>query len=99
MGWMKELTEENLEPVHKSLGFLDGMLKDHDYAAGNCLTIADLSLVATVSSFDVSLSQYHSKPLSDVYVRTSRFHVFIGGRQRYSRQVPEREGLVSAVPE
>ena len=66
MGNGKELTEEALEPVHKALGFLDGMLKNHDYAAGNCLTIADLSLVATVSSIDVSLSSCVFKPLSGV---------------------------------
>jgi glutathione S-transferase len=39
---------------HETLGFLDAMLDGHNYAAGDCLTIADCCLMATTASVDVS---------------------------------------------
>lgn len=54
MGQKKNLDDKALEQVHDGLQSLDQMLRDRDFAAGNVLTIADLSLVATVSSINVS---------------------------------------------
>lgn len=45
---------EKLKKLHEVLGFLDIFLGDEKYAAGSDLTIADLSLVATVSTIDAA---------------------------------------------
>jgi len=47
--------------IEEAFQFLDTFLADTEYAAGNSLTIADLTLVATVSTFEVvnfDLSKY-----------------------------------------
>jgi glutathione S-transferase len=38
-----------------ALNYFNMFLADHDYAAGNHLTIADLSLIASASSMEVHL--------------------------------------------
>ncbi|XP_068625131.1 glutathione S-transferase 1-like [Battus philenor] len=45
--------EALLGKVHEALGFLDAFLEGYKYAAGEQLTLADLSLVSTVSTIDV----------------------------------------------
>ena len=42
---------DKLEKVHEALGWLDGYLDGQDYAAGDTVTIADHSLVASVATF------------------------------------------------
>ncbi|KAF2885297.1 hypothetical protein ILUMI_20885 [Ignelater luminosus] len=44
---------DKLAKCQEALKFLDTFLEGQEYAAGSNLTLADLSLVATVSSFDV----------------------------------------------
>lgn len=44
---------EKLTKCQEAFKFLDTFLEGQEYAAGSNLTLADLSLVATVSSFDV----------------------------------------------
>jgi len=44
---------EKLTKIQDAFKFLDTFLEDQEYAAGNNLTIADLTLVATVSTFDM----------------------------------------------
>lgn len=63
MDKVRYLDETNLKPVHEALCLLSEMLKHHDYVAGKCLTVADLSLVATVSSIDVSFFEFITLPL------------------------------------
>ena len=50
----KQLDPETLKRYHEGIGFLDVMLADSVYAAGDHLTVADLVLLATISSIDVS---------------------------------------------
>jgi len=53
--------EEKGKKLHSNLEFLEGFLKETGYAAGNHLTIADISLLATVTTFEavgVDLSKY-----------------------------------------
>ncbi|KAM3968083.1 glutathione S-transferase delta 3 [Aphomia sociella] len=53
--------EALLKKLEEALVFLNTFLKDHKYAAGSDLTLADLSLVATVSTIDavgISLKEY-----------------------------------------
>jgi len=52
---------ENLKKLEDAVGFLNTFLEGHTYAAGDNLTVADISLVATVSTLDVAdfdLSKY-----------------------------------------
>ncbi|CAK1579733.1 unnamed protein product [Parnassius mnemosyne] len=57
----KPLEESGLKKVQEALGFFDTFLADKKYAAGSVLTLADLSLVATVSVIEaanISLKEY-----------------------------------------
>ncbi|XP_037786119.1 glutathione S-transferase 1-1-like isoform X2 [Penaeus monodon] len=49
----EKLEPAKLEKLHEALGWLDGFLAGHDWAAGNNITVADFVLVASVSSFEV----------------------------------------------
>jgi len=52
---------DNLKKLEDAVGFLNVFLDNQTYAAGDNLTIADISLVATVSTLDVAgfdLSKY-----------------------------------------
>lgn len=44
---------DNLKKVEDAFGFLDTFLDGQTYAAGDSLTVADISLVATVSTAEV----------------------------------------------
>ncbi|XP_063827274.1 glutathione S-transferase 1-like [Ostrinia nubilalis] len=46
--------KEKLTAVENALKLFDTFLEGHKYAAGNNLTVADLSLIASVSSFEAS---------------------------------------------
>lgn len=45
---------ENLKKIEDAFGFLNIFLEGMEYAVGDTLTIADLALIATVSSFEVA---------------------------------------------
>lgn len=52
---------EKFKAMEAALGFFNTFLEGNKYAAGNELTVADISLVATISSYDVAgfdLSKY-----------------------------------------
>lgn len=52
---------EKLQKLQDAVGFLDTFLEGQTYVAGDTLTVADISLVATVSTLDVAgfdLSKY-----------------------------------------
>lgn len=46
--------QTKLEAVGTALSFLDKFLEGQDYVAGNTMTLADLSIVATVSTMEVT---------------------------------------------
>jgi len=43
------ITEEKKKPLFEAFGWLNEFLKDHKFVAGNTVTIADLSILATIS--------------------------------------------------
>lgn len=43
-----------LEKLQAALGILDGFIGNNDYATGDTLTLADLALVSSVSTFEIS---------------------------------------------
>ncbi len=45
---------EKFKAMETAMGFLNTFLEGQEYAAGKNLTLADLSLVATVSTYDVA---------------------------------------------
>ncbi|CAH1126818.1 unnamed protein product [Ceutorhynchus assimilis] len=47
------LDPAKLEKINEALKFLDTFLEGQTYAAGDSLTVADLALVASISTFDV----------------------------------------------
>jgi len=46
-------TEEDMKKIETSFGFLDTFLEGQDYVAGDQLTVADIAILATVSTFDI----------------------------------------------
>lgn len=48
-----EYEPAKLEKINEAFKFFDGFLQNQEYAAGNTLTLADLTLVATVSTYEV----------------------------------------------
>lgn len=50
-----QILDETKQPLEEALGFLDVFLEGHDFVAGDKLTVADCSLVASVSSIMVSM--------------------------------------------
>lgn len=51
----EEILDEHKTSLDEALGFLDIFLEGNDFVAGNKLTAADCSLVASVSSIVVSM--------------------------------------------
>lgn len=45
---------EKFKKMEEAMGFFETFLDGKTYAAGDCLTLADLSLLATVSSYEVA---------------------------------------------
>lgn len=45
---------DNLKKIEDAFGFLDTFLDGQTYAAGDSLTLADIALVVTVSTFEVA---------------------------------------------
>ena len=45
---------ENEKKMKDAVGFLNTFLEGQEYAAGNDLTIADLSLAATIATYEVA---------------------------------------------
>jgi glutathione S-transferase len=46
---------EKMKKIEEGFQFLDKFLENHDFVAGSNLTIADLSLICTVSTAEVIL--------------------------------------------
>jgi len=46
-------SEEDLKRIETAFGFLDIFLEGHEYVAGDSLTVADIAILANVSTFDV----------------------------------------------
>jgi len=42
-----------MKKIETSFGFLDTFLEGQDYVAGESLTVADIAILATVSTFDI----------------------------------------------
>ena len=59
------LEASNKKKLDDSLNFFNMFLADHDYAAGNHLTIADLSLLASATSMEVNKRKAASLPSSE----------------------------------
>jgi len=75
MGGAKQLDPAALKKYHDGIGFLDTMIADRAYAAGQHLTIADLALVASIASYDVSscfclpsLTHHDRRETESIYV-------------------------------
>ncbi|XP_026831770.1 uncharacterized protein LOC6553973 [Drosophila erecta] len=47
-------TDEDLKKIETAFGFLDTFLEGQEYVAGGQLTVADIAILATVSTFEVS---------------------------------------------
>jgi len=45
--------DEKEKRIHEALGFLETFLKSSDWVAGDSMTLADISLVASISTFEV----------------------------------------------
>ncbi|CAI6367957.1 unnamed protein product [Macrosiphum euphorbiae] len=52
-GYSKK-TEKKEKILQEAIGFLDTFLKNSDWVAGDSLTLADISLAASISTFEVS---------------------------------------------
>jgi len=46
-------SDDKEKKIHEALGFLDIFLGSSTWAAGNSLTVADIALVASISTFEV----------------------------------------------
>ncbi|CAI6368635.1 unnamed protein product [Macrosiphum euphorbiae] len=61
-GYSKK-TEKKEKLLQEAIGFLDTFLKNSDWVAGDSMTLADISLVSSISTFEVSgvdLSRYEN---------------------------------------
>jgi glutathione S-transferase len=47
------ITEDKTKKLEEAFEFLNTFLADSEYVAGNALTVADISLVASVTSMQV----------------------------------------------
>lgn len=47
------LDDSKKKPLENAINFFSMFLSEHDYAAGNHLTIADLSLLASATTMEV----------------------------------------------
>lgn len=54
-----QIYDEHKQSLEEALGFLDVFLQDNDFVAGSNLTIADCSLVASVSTIVVCINNTH----------------------------------------
>lgn len=58
-GSTKTTDDQGLTALEKAFEILDSYLEESDYVAGDHLTIADFSIVVTVSTVDVSSSKWY----------------------------------------
>nr|ABV82355.1 IP20147p [Drosophila melanogaster] len=47
-------SDEDLKRIETAFGFLDTFLEGQEYVAGDQLTVADIAILSTVSTFEVS---------------------------------------------
>ncbi|SPP75872.1 glutathione S-transferase 1-like [Drosophila guanche] len=57
----KVVPKERKQAIIEIYDFVETFLKDQDYIAGNQLTIADFSLISTITSLDVLVTIDHAK--------------------------------------
>lgn len=55
-------SEEALQNLKDVIKLLDGFLEDSNFVAGDHLTIADISIIATMSTIEVSISKIIFRP-------------------------------------
>lgn len=55
MGMSNQLDPSSLKRYQQGLAFLNDMLSEYSYAAGDHLTIADFALMASVAAYHVRL--------------------------------------------
>ncbi len=55
------------KPLDNALGFFNMFVSEHDYAAGDHMTIADLSLLASASTMEVRISINNSTTVGQVH--------------------------------
>lgn len=53
-GAIEEAAEEDVQALERAFETLNNFLQDNEYVAGNDLTIADFSIITSVSSIVVS---------------------------------------------
>jgi hypothetical protein len=84
MGGAKQLDPAALEKYHDGIGFLDTVIGDRAYAAGQHLTIADLALVASISRVVNIGSGIGTDSIAD---SDTQYRISIGGT--FKKRVPE----------
>ncbi|KAJ8929947.1 hypothetical protein NQ314_017312 [Rhamnusium bicolor] len=50
---VKEIPEKLVKDVHEAYGFLETFLQDYTYVAGDDLSIADFSIINTISNANI----------------------------------------------
>lgn len=66
LGNIKQPLEKEVQDLEKSLEILNIFLQDTKFVAGNCLTIADFSIVATISTAEVQYINYKFKNFNKI---------------------------------
>ena len=60
MGMSNQLDPSSLKRYYEGLTFLNKLLSEHNYAAADHLTIADVTLVASIAAYHVSREPSYS---------------------------------------
>ncbi|XP_019868564.1 glutathione S-transferase 1 [Aethina tumida] len=85
-----QIYDEHKQSLEEALGFLDVFLQDNDFVAGSNLTIADCSLVASVSTI-VAIG-WDISPYSNVAAWVSRCALAIPGYAEANQEGAEAFG-------
>ena len=75
-GGVTKLDEKAQSNFQEALGFLNGFLEGNNYVAGDHLTVADICLVASASTFEVwSIVETWLLLLSNCFIYILLFHI------------------------
>ncbi|KAJ8970727.1 hypothetical protein NQ317_017385 [Molorchus minor] len=85
-----QIYDEHKTPLEEALGFLDVFLEGNDFVAGNKLTIADCSLVATISG--IAAVGWNISPYANVSAWVSRCSLAIPGYAEANQEGAEAFG-------